>query len=244
MGLFVDIGVKGVPGFVHISRVKDGKIETLSESTGAYKAGSTHRGRIIGYNSVDGVYLVSFEPSVLEQPFLRIEDLKIGEVVKGKVEKIIVNASGVGGVLVNLAEGISGLVPESHLADVQLLHPEKKFKEGLVVTARVLSTDPGKHQIRLTLKKSLVNSEAAPFMAYGDISVGMQSPGTIVNILPTGAVVQFYGTVRGFLPVSEMSEAFIQDPAQHFKVGQVVNVHVLKIDPEAKKLVVSCNKKR
>ena len=240
MGLFVDLGIKGVSGFVHISRVKDGKIETLSESSGPYKVGSMHRGRIIGYNSIDGIYLVSLEPSVLEQAFLRIEDLKIGGVVKGKVEKLVINAAGIGGVLVNLADGISGLVPETHLADVQLLHPEKKFKEGLSVTARVLSTDPSKQQIRLTLKKSLVNSEAELFKSYDDINVGMQSPGTIVNILPTGAVVQFYGTVRGFLPVAEMSEAYIQDPSQHFKVGQVVNVHVLKVDSDAKKLVVSC----
>jgi rRNA biogenesis protein RRP5 len=240
VGLFVDVGVKGIPGFVHISRVKDGKIETLSESSGPYKLDSTHRGRVIGYNSVDGVYLISLESSILEQPFLRIEDLKIAEVVKGKVEKIVVNAAGVGGILVNLAEGITGLVPEAHMADVQLLHPEKKFREGMTVTARVLSTDPSKRQIRLTLKKSLVNSEATPFLSYDEISAGMQSPGTIVNILPTGAVVQFYGTVRGFLPVYEMSEAYIQDPSQHFRLGQVVNVHVLKVDRDARKLVVSC----
>ncbi|RAL68395.1 hypothetical protein DID88_007126 [Monilinia fructigena] len=240
VGLFVDVGVKGIPGFVHISRVKDGKIETLEETTGPYKVGSVHRGRVLGYNSLDGVYLISLEKSVLEQPYLRIEDLKVGEVVKGKVEKLIVNANGVGGLLVNLAENISGLVPETHLADIQLLHPEKKFKEGMAITARVLSTDPGKRQIRLTLKKTLVNSESPAFISYEDIAVGMQSPGTIVNIINTGAVVQFYGTIRGFLPVSEMSEAYIQDPRQHFKVGQVVNVHVLKVDPEAKKLTVSC----
>lgn len=240
VGLFVDVGVKGVSGFVHISRVKDGKIETLSETTGPYKIGSIHRGRLIGYNSLDGVYLVSLEPSILEQPFLRIEDLTIGEVVKGKVEKIVINASGIGGILVNLAEGISGLVPVTHMSDVQLQHPEKKFKEGMTVTARVLSTEPGKRQVRLTLKKSLVNSEATLFLSYNDIKVGMQSPGTIVNIIPAGAVVQFYGTIRGFLPVSEMSEAYIQDPNQHFRVGQVVNVHVLKVDSEAEKLIVSC----
>jgi rRNA biogenesis protein RRP5 len=240
IGLFADIGVKGVAGFVHISRVKDGKIETLSESTGPYKVGSTHRGRVVGYNSLDGVYLVSLEQSILEQPFLRVEDLEIGAVVKGKVEKLVVNEAGVGGVLVNLAEGITGLVPEAHMADVHLLHPEKKFKEGMTVTARVLSTDPGKRQIRLTLKKSLVNSEAAPFMAYEDIVVGMMSPGMIINILQTGAVVQFYGMVRGFLPVSEMSEAFIQDPTQHFRIGQVVNVRVLKVDSGTKKLTISC----
>jgi rRNA biogenesis protein RRP5 len=239
-GLFVDIGVKGLSGFVHISRVKDGKIETLSETSGAYKLGSVHRGRVIGYNSIDGTYLISLENSILEQPFLNVDDLKVGETVKGTVEKLVVNAKGVGGVLVNLAEGISGLVTEAHMADVKLLHPEKKFKEGMAVTCRVLSTDPSKRQIRLTLKKSLVNSEAAPFVEYEDIVVGMQSPGTIINILQTGAVVQFYGSVRAFLPVAEMSEAYIQDPSQHFRIGQVVNVHVTKVDAVTKKMTVSC----
>ncbi|KAL2075304.1 hypothetical protein VTL71DRAFT_247 [Oculimacula yallundae] len=240
MGLFVDLGLKGVSGFVHISRVKDGKIETLSESTGHYKTGSKHRGRVIGYNPLDGIYLVSLEESILAQPFLRIEDVTIGAVVKGKVEKIVVNERGVGGVLLNLADGITGLVSEAHMSDVQLLHPEKKFKEGSIVTARVLSTDPGKRQIRLTLKKTLVNSDAEIFVSYDNITVGMQSPGTIVNILPNGAVVQFYGSIRGFLPVAEMSEAYIKDPSQHFRNGQVVNVHVLNVDAEEGKMTVSC----
>jgi len=240
MGLFVDLGLKGVSGFVHISRVKDGKIETLSETTGHFKSGSKHRARVIGYNPLDGIYLVSLEESILAQPFLRIEDVPIGAVVKGKVEKIVVNERGVGGVLLNLAEGITGLVSEAHMSDVQLLHPEKKFKEGSTVTARVLSTDPGKRHIRLTLKKTLVNSDAAIFVSYDDIAIGMQSPGTIINILPNGAVVQFYGSIRGFLPVAEMSEAYIKDPSQHFRVGQVVNVHVLNVDPEEEKLTVSC----
>jgi rRNA biogenesis protein RRP5 len=240
LGLFVDVGVKSISGFIHISRVKDGRVDVLSESSGPFMIGTTHRGRVIGYNSMDGVYILSLQHSVLAQPFIRLEDLKVGAVVQGKVEKIVVNARGVGGLLVNLAEGISGLVPEAHMADVQLLHPEKKFKEGASVMARVLYTDPNRRQIRLTLKKSLVNSDSAPFISYEKIHIGMQSPGTIINILSTGAVVQFYGTIRGFLPVAEMSEAYIQDPNEHFRVGQVVNVHVLKVDVAEQKLVVSC----
>ena len=240
IGLFVDVGVKGVPGFVHISMVKDGKVDELFESSGPYKLGSTHRGRVVGYNGLDGVYLVSLEQSVLEQPFLRIEDVPVGQIVKGTVEKLIVNAEGVGGILVNLAAGITGLVPGAHLADVQLQHPEKKFKEGLKVTARVMSTNPNERRIRLTLKKSLVNSEAEPFITYESIHVGMQSPGTVVNLLPTGAVIQFYGKIRGWLPVSQMSEAYIPDPKQHFRMGQVVNVHVLSVDAEKEQLLVSC----
>jgi rRNA biogenesis protein RRP5 len=240
IGLFVDIGLKDVSGFVHISRVTDGKIDTLAQHSGPYQVGSKHRGRIIGYNALDGIYLASLEQKILEQAFLHVQDLKVGELVKGKVEKLIVNSGGIGGVLVSLADGITGLVPEMHMADVSLLHPEKKFKEGMAVTARVLSTDPSEKKIRLTLKKTLVNSEAPPIKSYADIAKGMQSPGTIVNILPSGAVVQFYGTVRGFLPISEMSESFIQDPSQHFRVGQVVNVHVLTVDVDSRKLTVSC----
>ena len=239
-GLLVDVGVKGVRGFVHISKISDGKIETLSESTGAYKLGSVHKARVIGYNSLDGLFIVSMEPKVISQTFLRIEDVKIGQVVKGTVEKMLVNENGVNGVIVKIAEGITGLVPEVHLADIRLQHPEKKFKEGSSVTARVLTTIPEKRQIRLTLKKTLVNSDAEAWTCYDSLKPGLQAPGTLVNILPSGAVVQFYGSVRGFLPVSDMSESFIQDPKQHFRTGQVVNVHILSVDPSDKRMIVSC----
>ncbi|KAI1082333.1 nucleic acid-binding protein [Whalleya microplaca] len=240
IGLFVDVGVEGVPGFVHISRVKDGKIDMLSETTGPFKTGSVHRGRVVGYNAVDGMFHLSFEKSVLEQPFLRIEDIPVGEVVTGEIEKLKINQEGVSGLLVKLAEGIVGLVPEIHLADVRLQHPEKKFREGLKVKARVLSTDLVKRQVKLTLKKTLVNSEAVPLKSFDEVVVGMQVPGTIIKVFSNGAIVQFYGSLRGFLPVSEMSEAYIKDPKEHFRAGQVVSVHVLNFDAEAQKLFVSC----
>lgn len=240
VGLLVDVGVKGVRGFVHISRIIDGKIETLSESTGPYKVGSVHKARVIGYNPMDGLFIVSLEPKVINQPFLSMEDVKIGQIVKGTVQKLMVGPSGVSGVLVNIAEGITGLVPEVHLSDIHLQHPEKKFKEGNAVTARVLSTNPEKRQFRLTLKKTLVNSDAEIWQSFDDLKPGMHAPGTLLNILPSGAVVQFYGSVRGFLPVSEMSESYIEDPKQHFRTGQVVNVHIVSVDPLESRMLVSC----
>ncbi|RKF63734.1 rRNA biogenesis protein rrp5 [Golovinomyces cichoracearum] len=240
IGLFVDVDAEGIPGFVHISRISDKKIEKLSETTGPYKVSSSHRGRLIGFNSMDGLYIISLQDSIIKQPYLRIEDLKVGSTVQGKIEKLIVNSSGTSGLLVNLADGISGLVPQAHMSDVKLIYPEKKFKEGDNVNARILSTNSKKRQVRLTLKKSLVNSKGIQFLTYEDIKPHMQSPGTIVNIIPNGAVIQFYGNVRGFLPVAEMSEAYIQDPSQHFHIGQVVNVHVLDVDPETERMTVSC----
>lgn len=240
IGLFLDVGVKGVRGFVHISKVADGKVESLSESSGPYKLGSVHKARVINYNSMDGLFIVSLEPKVINQPFLRLEDVKIGQVVNGSIEKLMVNEKGVNGILVNLAEGITGLVPEVHFADILLQHPERKFKEGSAVRARVLSTDLEKRQLRLTLKKTLVNSDAEVWDSYGKLKPGLQAPGTLVNVLPSGAVVQFYSSVRAFLPVSEMSESYIQDPKQHFRIGQVVNVHIVSVDLEEERMMVSC----
>ncbi|KAH7632193.1 hypothetical protein SMAC4_00089 [Sordaria macrospora] len=240
IGLYVDVGVEDVSGFVHISRVKDGKVDALFENSGPYKVGSVHAGRVVGYNAFDGMYLISLEKSVLEQPFLRIEDIPVGAVVSGVVEKMVLNAAGVGGLIVKIADGISGLVPEMHFADVHLQNPEKKFREGLKVKARVLSTDAASRQIRLTLKKTLVNSDLPAIQTYDEITVGQQALGTIINVLQHGAIVQFYGRLRGFLPVSEMSEAYIHDPKEHFRVGQTVSIYVISFDPDAAKLIVSC----
>lgn len=240
MGLYVEIGEKKHLGFVHISKVSDGKVETISSDKGPFKVGSTHEARIIGYNALDNLYLLSFERSVIDQPFLRLEDVTVGAVVKGKIQKLLIGPKGMDGLIVSLAEGITGLVPSMHFADAVLQHPEKKFREGMTVSARVLSVNLEKRQIRLTLKKTLLNSESAIWKDYKDITPGAQSPGTIVNIQPHGAVIQFYGSVRGFLPVSEMSEAYIKDPSQHFREGQVVNVHALSVDADLGKLAVSC----
>ncbi|KAK0722440.1 hypothetical protein B0T26DRAFT_749837 [Lasiosphaeria miniovina] len=240
IGLYVDVGVDGISGFVHISHVKDGKVDSLFENSGPYKLDSVHPGRVIGYDSFDGMFLLSFEKHILDQPFLRIEDILIGAVVPGVVEKLVINEDGLGGLIVNIADGISGLVPEMHLADVHLQHPEKKFREGMKVKVRVLSTNPARRQVRLTLKKTLVNSDAPPIQSYDELSIGLQAPGTIVDVLQHGAIVQFYGRLRGFLPVSEMSEAYIQDPKEHFRVGQSVSVFVISFDPDASRLIVSC----
>ncbi|KAJ5654288.1 hypothetical protein N7490_001291 [Penicillium lividum] len=240
MGVYVQIGETKHIGFVHISRLSDGKVESISNDEGAFQVGATHEARIVGYNTVDNLYLLSFEKTVIEQPFLRLEDVTVGAIVKGKVDKILIGPTGMDGLIVGLADGISGLVPSMHFADSQLQHPEKKFREDMKISARILSVNLEKRQIRLTLKKSLLNSESAIWKDYKDILAGAQSPGTIVNIQAHGAVVQFYGTIRGFLPVSEMSEAYIKDPTQHFKLGQVVNVHALSVDASQGRLAVSC----
>ncbi|RFU79568.1 rrna biogenesis rrp5 [Trichoderma arundinaceum] len=240
IGLFVDTGIAGLGGFVHISRVKDGKVDALYETSGPFKVGSVHRGRIVGYNEMDGLFSISFAKTLLEQQYIRLEDIPLGSIINGEIEKLVIKEQGVSGLIIKIADGISGFVPERHLSDVRLQHPEKKFREGMKVKARVLSLNFAKRQMRLTLKKTLVNSEAPTIKSYDDVKIGMQTLGTIVKVQQNGAHIQFYGNLKGFLPVSEMSEAYIRDPMEHFRVGQVVSVHALEVDPEARRLIVSC----
>ncbi|KAF2031173.1 nucleic acid-binding protein [Setomelanomma holmii] len=240
LGTFFDLGVRDVIGFAHISRLSDDRVDILSEDAGPFKLASTHRARIVGYNAVDGLFQLSLEQKVLEQSFLRIEDIKAGEVVKGKVHKLIADKKGATAVLVHLSEGITGLVTEMHLADVKLQHPERKFREGVPVTARVLYTEPARHQIQLTLKKSLVNSDVEPWTDYSKVSEGAKGPGILADVRRSGAKVRFYGDLTAWLPVAEMSEAFMDDATRHFTKGQVVNVRVISVRPEERQMLVSC----
>lgn len=240
LGLYFKLGSDSLEGFAHVSRLSDFKVDAISADSGPYKLGTEHQARVLEYNAMDNLFLLSLQETVIQQPFLRVEDVHVGEVVKGRVEKLITDENGLKGIIISLSERVTGLVPRNHLSDAQLQHPEKKFREGSTVSARVLSTDVVKRQVRLTLKKSLVNSDLKPWTTYSMIDAGASSLGTLVKVQSNGAVVQFYSSVRGFLPVSEMSEAYIKDAAQHFLVGQVLNVNCLHVDAENSKLTLSC----
>ncbi|KAK3680120.1 rRNA biogenesis protein rrp5 [Recurvomyces mirabilis] len=229
--------------FAHISQISDKRIDVLTSASGPYKLGSTHKARVISHNPVDNLYHVALKESVLAQTFLRIEDLNVGEVVSGTVDRLILGGkTGITGVLVKLSEGVTGLVPDMHLSDVQLQHPERKFREGFPVKGRVLSVDLEKRHVRLTLKKSLINDESGVplWKKYSELTPGMEGKGTIVNLLANGGVVQFFDNVRAWLPVAEMGEGFIQDPKQQFRLGQTVNVRIVSVTPETQEMKVSC----
>ncbi|EMC98194.1 hypothetical protein BAUCODRAFT_32189 [Baudoinia panamericana UAMH 10762] len=243
-GIFLELPTvagQPAPAFAHISQVSDTRIDVLSSSSGLFKVDSVHKARIIAFNPIDNLYYVSLKQSVLDQAYLRLEDLKVGEVVKGTVERLILGGkTGITGVLVKLSATITGLVPETHFSDAQLQHPERKFREGFPVQARVLSVDLEKRHVRLTFKKSLIDREVEVWQDYNILKPGMEGTGTIVNLLPSGAAVQFFGNVRAWLPVAEMSEGYIERVEQHFRLGQTVNVRILSVNAETQEMKVSC----
>lgn len=102
--------------------------------SGPWKPDSLHRARVIGYFPFDGVLQLSLKPSVLDQQFFQVDDIEVGEIVKGTIKKLADNA-----LFVSLSGNIDGVVWPNHYADIMLKHPAKRFKVGASIKCRVRS---------------------------------------------------------------------------------------------------------
>ena len=72
------------------------------------------------------------KPSVLSQHFLRVDDVTVGDVVKGTVKKLTDSA-----LFVSLNGNVDGIIWPTHYADIALKHPQKRFKQGSSIKCRV-----------------------------------------------------------------------------------------------------------
>lgn len=64
---------------LQISRIADRRIDKIE---GAYTVGQTVKCRVVGHNHLDGIVNVGMNKSLCKQPFLRVEDIPVGSVVK------------------------------------------------------------------------------------------------------------------------------------------------------------------
>ncbi|XP_077380962.1 protein RRP5 homolog isoform X2 [Festucalex cinctus] len=193
-----------------------------------------HICRIIDFNPIDQIYRASLRKTVIEEPFFRYHDLQVGQIVEGRVSALLNR-----GMVVQLSSHIRGLVPRTHLSEIVLKHPEKKYVEGMKVTCRVLSVDADKKEVYLTRKKTLIESSLPLFLSYGDARPGRESHGFIVCVKNFGCIVRFYNHVKGLVTVGELSSEVILNPEEVFYVGQVVRARVLECFPKKEKMVLS-----
>ncbi|KAG0275224.1 rRNA biogenesis protein rrp5 [Linnemannia exigua] len=239
-GLLCSIDGIDIPAYVHISRVSDEHLANIS-ATGKFRVDSTHRGVVLGYDPVDGLFQMSLQESIIDQPFLRIEDIAVGSVVKGTVTKVSEK-----GVIVALAKNIKGFVPLLHCVDSAVTsstkkHVDEKFKEGKTIKCRVLSADAVEGRVILTCKDSLISSRHPIFTSLEDIEAGSFSDGVIVKVNAHGCIVSFYNNVKAFAHISELQETHVNN-LSIFQPGQVKTCRVLEVDASEQKMKVSFKK--
>lgn len=229
--LFVDLLSGNISGQVHNSKIGQ------KDDIDLFKIGTTHQARVLDYTLFDNFYILTMDKAQIEIPFVRANDIPIGTKVSGKIEKVSAD-----GIVLNIDSRFQATVPPNHISDIKLVYPERKFKIGSLAKARILNvrSSGSKAHLTATLKRSLVNAEDEDIIAnYNDLEAGKRIPATVEKILPSGCVVSFFGSVSAFLPISEISETYVQNANDYVKVGQTVKVRVISVDKENQKCLVS-----
>ena len=152
-----------------------------------------------------------------------------GEIVEGTVIHVTDRE-----VVVNLGCKKDGIIPKDELT----LEGEEKltelFKEGDAIQAKVLKTDDGDGNILLSKKKLEVNEH------WDEINTALEDK-TCVNVKVVkevkGGVIAAYKEVFGFIPLSQLSDKFV-DKAEEF-IGKTLQVRVTRVDQKKGKAVFS-----
>ncbi|KZO92777.1 hypothetical protein CALVIDRAFT_540664 [Calocera viscosa TUFC12733] len=224
----------GTRGFVHIGQIADEHIPALSPTSGAWKVGTTHEARVLGFYGLDGLLQLSLKPSVLARKFLQTGDFQAGEIVKGTIQRLTDV-----GMFVDVGGNISGRVAPDHYADIILKHPEKRYRSGASVKCRILAVDPEHGKLSLTCKKSLLNSDLPIIAKIEDAKPDMIADAVVFKLLSSGALIMFYGRVKGFIPLREASETYVKSIEDVLRIGQTVKVKVLSVNAEAGNVLAS-----
>jgi len=133
--------------------------------------------------------------------------------------------------------GIDGLVHYSQISHKGPVNPSKYYKEGDEVKVVMLDYDKKKRHLSLSIKDAQDN----PWDRIDDIlEVGDTIKVTVSNIEPYGAFVDLGEDLEAFLHVSEISwDKNVKHPKDYLEVGQEIDVEVIEIDKENKRLRVS-----
>jgi len=142
------------------------------------------------------------------------------------------------GAFIEIEEGIEGLL---HVSDMswtrKISHPSEILQKGETVKAVVLEVDPNKRRIALGLK------QLEPDPWEEDIPSryrpGDLVRGRVTKLTSFGAFVELEDGLEGLLHVSELSEKKIPSPEEIVAVGDIVDVRVIRVDREARKIGLS-----
>jgi len=152
-------------------------------------------------------------------------------IVEGTIKKITSY-----GMFVDVG-GIEGLVHYSEISYKGPVNPATLYEEGDEVEVKAIGYDPKKRHLSLSIKQTMPDpwEEIIDQLEEGDAIKVIVS-----NIEPYGAFVDLGNDIEGFLHVSEVSwDKDIKNPKDYLNVGDEIDVEVIEINPEARRLRVS-----
>ena len=133
--------------------------------------------------------------------------------------------------------GMDGLVHYSQISHKGPVNPAKYFNEGDEVNVVALDYDKKKRHLSLSIK----DANPDPWADIDSIiGVGDTVTATVSNIEPYGVFVDLGEDLEAFLHVSEISwDKNVKHPKDYLENGQEINVEVIEVDKEGRRLRVS-----
>jgi small subunit ribosomal protein S1 len=162
-----------------------------------------------------------------------IEELQEGEIRTGRVTSLADF-----GAFVNI-NGADGLVHLSEISWERIQHPSEALEVGQEVKVKIISIDREKKRIGLSIRAL----QDDPWQEkVGKFKVGMLVEGVITRLTKFGAFARLEGDVEGLIHISEISENRIEHPKEVLHEGDTVNLRVIRIDPEQRRIGLSLRK--
>ena len=162
-----------------------------------------------------------------DEVFGRIE---VGGTVTGKVSRLVEF-----GAFVDLG-GVDGLIHVSEISWRRLRRPSEVLREGQEVTAKVIGIDLEKSKISLSLKDAVPNPWDTILDRY---EIDTIVDGTVARIKDFGAFVNLEEGIDGLVHISHISEKRVEKPGDELKVGQVIQVKIISVDVDNRKISLS-----
>ncbi|AFV76878.1 ribosomal protein S1 [Thermus oshimai JL-2] len=217
----------GVQAFIPASQLDLRRIPNLDEYVG-----QTILAKIIEFHRKKGRVILS-RRAVLEEEQKKakqafLQSLEPGQEVEGTVADVTDF-----GVFVNLGP-VDGLVHRSEITWGRFNHPREVIRKGEKVRAKVLSVDPEKERVNLSIKALIPDPWTTVAEKY---PVGTRVRGRVVSLTPFGAFVEVEPGLEGLIHISELSwTKRPKHPSEVVKEGDEVEAVVLRLDPAERRL--------
>ncbi len=225
-GIFVE--VKGVEGLVHYSEISH-KGPVNPEKY--YKEGDEVCVKAIAYDEEKRRLSLSIKATI-EDPWEEIQDkLKPGYAIK-----VVVSNIENYGAFVDIGNDIEGFLHVSEISwDKNVSHPSKYLSVGQEIDVKIIDIDPKNRRLRVSLKQ-LTNR---PFDVFeSKHQVGDVLEGKVATLTDFGAFLNL-GGVDGLLHNHDAFWDKDKKCKDHYKIGDVIKVKILKINKKDKKISLS-----
>ncbi|QDU80357.1 30S ribosomal protein S1 [Polystyrenella longa] len=155
----------------------------------------------------------------------------------GRVKGTVRNLTNYGA-FIELEEGVDGLL---HVSDMswtrKISHASEMLKKGDEIECLVLSVDEERRRIALGLKQ--LDDDPWANEIPTKYNVGTIVTGQVTKITNFGVFVQLEPELEGLLHVSELADEKIEKPEDVVKVGEEIEVRVLRVDEDERKIGLS-----